>query len=228
MNRGSLFSHWMSFYKSRSIFVSAFPTLFFLFHSVSVDRNLQLICVFPLTQATYCWEKRPARCCKMGKIQPAEGRKKKKERLASPQKHWAQHSIRLQSDVTEKYTAFCFHREALSLLPKIVQHYVLLVGGWVGVGWSMCVRGGGSVIFYWIPTTSGTFENYALHIASSRTEGSIPWKMKSRETIKSIAAKAVRLIFILSFIAHSCTTEKQTATHGKYYNVWENAYNCHS
>jgi len=40
----------------------------------------------------------------MGKIQPAEGEKKKKKkrkkkRLASPQKHWAQHSIRSQSDV---------------------------------------------------------------------------------------------------------------------------------
>lgn len=178
MNRGSLFSHWLSFYKSRSVFVSASPTLFFLFHSVSVDRNLQLICMFPLTQATYCSEKRPARCCKMGKIQPAERKEKKKRGekkiLASPQKHWAQHSVRSQSDVTEKYTAFCFHREALSLLPKIVQHYVLLVGGWVGVGWSVCVWGEKSVFSYWIPTTSWTFENYASHTASSRTNGSYP------------------------------------------------------
>lgn len=135
----------MSFSKSRSIFVSAFPTLFFLFHSVFVDRNLQLICMFPLTQATYCSEKNLRGAVRWGKSNRLKGKKnrkeKKKKRLASPQKHWAQHSIRLQSDVTEKYTAFCFHREALSLFPKIVQHYVLLVGGWVGVGWSVCVGG---------------------------------------------------------------------------------------
>lgn len=91
------------------------------------------------------------------------------------------------------------------------------VGEWVWGG--VCVWGGASVISYWIPTTSGTLENYASDIASSRTEGSIPWKMESSETIKSIAAKADRLIFILSLTAHICTTEKQAATHGKYYNV---------
>lgn len=92
------------------------------------------------------------------------------------------------------------------------------VGEWVWGG--VCVCGGGDLSSF----TGSLQPQEPLRIMlcilqAAELRAVSPGKMKSRETIKSIAAKAVRLIFILSFIAHSCTTEKQAATHGKYYNV---------
>lgn len=106
-----------------------------------VARHLQLISMFlslhsssRLLRERTCEvledreeEKNPASC-------------RKRTCITAKRKKATEHNTALDCKVTQlrKYTVFLFG-EALSLLPKIVQHYARLVGGCVGVRWSVCM-----------------------------------------------------------------------------------------